>query len=405
MLIAFSFDYRKTCESENMKIPVIYNLRNLIARRLTTTLTVSGIGLVVFVFAAVLMLADGFKKTLISTGEPNNVIFVRRGANAELVSIVGRDQADIIETQPETATTPDGKPLVSRELVVLNNLPKRVDNQPSNVVVRGVSPESLLLRPRFKLTEGRLWRPGTSEIIAGKGVAEKFKGCGLDETVEMGMRTWKVVGIFEAGGSANESEIWGDVEQFMDAFRRPVYSSITMRMKNSADFDAMKPRIETDPRLTVDVKREIDFYEEQSSNLSLFIRILGLTVTIIFSFGAMTGAVITMYSAVANRATEIGTLRALGFKRRNILASFLLECILLSLFGGVLGLFFASFLQFVNISTTNWTSFSEVVFNFKLSFWTVLGSLIFAVLMGLFGGFAPAVRAARMKVVEALRAS
>lgn len=388
-----------------MKIPIIYNWRNLLARKLTTTLTVLGIGLVVFVFAAVLMLANGFRRTLVATGEPNNAIFLRKGANAELVSIVPRSQYNLIRALPEAALLEDGKAIVAPELVVINNLRKRSDNEPTNIVVRGVSPESIPLRPKFKLIAGRLWRPGTSEIIAGKGVAEKFKGCGIGESVNMGMRDWQVVGIFEAGGSAFESEIWGDVEQFMDAFRRPVFSSVTMRMKDPSQFDAMKARIESDPQFTLDVKREIAFYEEQSQYLGTFIQMLGLTVTIIFSFGAMTGAVITMYSAVANRATEIGTLRALGFKRRNVLASFLFECILLSLLGGLLGLAFASTLQFIKISTTNWSSFSEVVFGFNISPGIVLGSLIFAVVMGIVGGFAPAVRAARLQVVEALRAS
>lgn len=388
-----------------MKIPIIYNWRNLLARKLTTTLTVLGIGLVVFVFAAVLMLANGFKKTLVGTGDLNNAIFVRKGANAELVSIVPRSQYNIVRTQPEAAQMNDGKSLVAPELVVINNLRKRSNNEPTNIVVRGVSPESIPLRPRFKLIQGRLWRPGTSEIIAGKGVAEKFYGCGIGESVNMGKRDWEVVGIFEAGGTAFESEIWGDVEQFMDAFRRPVFSSVTMRMKDPSQFDAMKARIESDPQFTLDVKREIAFYEEQSQYLGSFIKILGLAVTILFSGGAIFGAVITMYSAVANRATEIGTLRALGFKRRNVLTSFLIECVLLSLIGGLLGLVFASTLQFVNISTTNWTSFSEVVFGFNISPGIVLGSLLFAVVMGIIGGFAPAVRAARMKVVEALRAS
>jgi ABC-type lipoprotein release transport system permease subunit len=388
-----------------MKIPIIYNWRNLITRRLTTFLTVLGIGLVVFVFAAVLMLANGFRRTMVSTGDDRNVIFLRKGANAEVSSGITREHANIIKTQPEAASTDDGEPLVAGELVVLNNLPKRVDNQPSNVVVRGVSPLSFKMRSKVRLIEGRMWQPGTSEIIAGVGVAERFKGCGLGETVKMGMRDWTVVGIFEADGTSFESELWGDVEQFMPAFRRPVFSSVILTMKDPTQFDALKSRLESDPRLAVVAKRERDYYEEQSRFLGLFIRILGLTVTIILSFGAVTGAVITMYSAVANRATEIGTLRALGFRRRNILASFLAECVLLSLLGGVLGIIFASFLQFVHLSTTNWTSFSEVVFGFKLSQNIIIASLIFAVLMGIIGGMAPAVRAARMRVVNALRAS
>lgn len=388
-----------------MKIPIMYNFKNLAARKLTTFLTVFGIGLVVFVFAAVLMLANGFRKTMVSSGDSSNVIFLRKGSTAELTSILSRDQANILKTQQEAALTEDGKPLVATELIVINNLPKRADDQPSNVVVRGVSGESMILRTKVRIIEGRLWKQGTSEVIAGQGIAEKFKGCGLGESVKMGNREWTVVGIFEAGGSSFESEIWGDVEQFMQAFRRPVFSSMTMQMRDPTLFDDMKTRIESDPRFTVDVKREIDFYEEQSQNLGLFIKILGITITVIFSFGAMAGAVITMYSAVANRASEIGTLRALGFKRRNILTSFLIECILISLIGGALGIFFASFLQFIDISTTNWSSFSEVVFGFKLSSWIVIGSLVFSIIMGIIGGFAPAVRAARMQVVDALRAA
>ncbi|MFQ6113441.1 MAG: ABC transporter permease [bacterium] len=388
-----------------MKIPITYNWRNLLTRRLTTILTVLGIGLVVFVFAAVLMLANGFRKTMVSTGDVHNVIFLRKGANAEISSGITREHANIIKTQPEAALTEDGKPLVAGELVVLNNLPKRADDQPSNVVVRGVSPLSFKMRSKVRLIEGRMWRPGTSEIIAGYGVAKRFKGCGLGESVKMGMREWKVVGLFEAAGTSFESELWGDVEQFMDAFRRPVFSSVILTMKDPSTFDELKTRLENDPRLAVVAKRERDHYEEQSRFLGLFIKILGLTVTIIFSFGAMTGAVITMYSAVANRATEIGTLRALGFRRRNILASFLAECVLLSLMGGILGIVLASFLQFVNLSTTNWASFSELVFGFKLSPGIIIASLGFAGVMGIIGGMAPAIRAARMKVVNAFRAS
>jgi ABC-type antimicrobial peptide transport system permease subunit len=214
-----------------------------------------------------------------------------------------------------------------------------------------------------------------------------------------------VVGIFEAGGANFESEIWGDVEQFMQAFRRPVFSSMTMKMNDPGQFQTMKERIETDPRVQVEAKREIEFYEEQSQGLRDFIEILGITITTIFGLGAVTGAVITMYSAVANRAKEIGTLRALGFKRRNILTSFLAECVVLSVAGGLLGLFFASFLEFVTISTTNWSSFSEVVFSFEIAPQIITSSLSFAVIMGMVGGLAPAARAARMQVVTALRSS
>jgi len=293
-----------------MKIPMYYNWRNMLDRRFTTMVTLLGIGLVVFVFAAVLMLANGLRTTLVSTGDADNAIFLRKGSTAEISSGIDRDQYNIIRTQGAVATRADGTPLVAGEVVVLNNLPKRGSGAQSNVTVRGVGKESLALRSRMKLVEGRMWQPGTSEVIAGRGVAERFKGCGLGETVRMGGREWKVVGVFEAGGSAFESELWGDVEQFMDAFNRPVFSSITIRMSDPSKFEEVKARLESEARLTVDMKRERDYYEAQSASLALFIKILGLTVTIIFSFGAMTGAMITMYSAVANRSTEIGTLRA-----------------------------------------------------------------------------------------------
>ncbi|MFQ5751482.1 MAG: ABC transporter permease, partial [bacterium] len=247
-----------------MKIPIIYNLRNLLARKLTTALTVLGIGLVVFVFTAVLMLANGFENTMVSTGDRNNVIFLRKGSDSEISSSVPREQANIIKTLQEATLGDDGKPLVTGEVVVINNLHKRANGRTSNVVVRGVSAESFKMRSKIHIIAGRMWQPGTSEIITGKGVAEKFHGCGLGEFVNMGMRDWKVVGVFEAGGSSFESEIWGDVEQFMPAFRRPVFSSITMRMKDPSQFEKMKSRIESDPRFTLEVKGEMDFYEEQS---------------------------------------------------------------------------------------------------------------------------------------------
>jgi ABC-type lipoprotein release transport system permease subunit len=388
-----------------MKIPIIYNWRSILVRPLTTVLTVFGIALVVFVFAAVLMLANGLKKTLVDTGDDNNAIVLRKGADSEISSIISRDQYNILRTQPEVAATADGIPLAAGELVVVNNIPKRADNEPSNVMVRGVSKESLLMRSRVRLIEGTMWRPGLSEIIAGSAVSKRFQGCGLGESVKMGGREWVVVGIFEADGTGFESELWGDVEQFMDAFDRPIFSSVTVRMNDPSQFEEMQMRLEGDPRLTVGVQREKEFYEKQSQSLGLFIRVLGLTITIIFSFAAMTGAVITMYSAVANRASEIGTLRALGFRRRSILSSFLIECVLISLLGGILGLALASLLQFVKISTTNFQSFSELAFGFTLSGGIVVNSLLFAVIMGIIGGMAPAVRAARMKVVSALRAA
>ena len=388
-----------------MGIPYSYSLRNLWTRRLTTVLTAAGMALVVFVFAATLMLAEGLRKTLVSTGSYDNAVVIRKSSNSEVQSAVDRLQASIIESQPEIALADDGKPLLAKELVVLINLPKRANNKPANVVIRGISSRSLLLRPQVKLSAGRMPRPGSAEVVAGKSIAQRFQGGGIGETVRFGMRNWTVVGTFDAGNTGFNSEIWGDSEQLMQAFRRPVFSSVIFKLRDPRELEAFRNRVESDPRLTVEVKREKQFYEEQSEVMAKFLRILGLTLTITFSLGAVIGAMITMYAAVAQRVTEIGTLRALGFQRGSILAAFVLESLFLGLIGGLIGLFLASFLQLVTVSTMNWQTFAELAFTFTLTAGIAWKSLAFALVMGLTGGFLPAVRAARMNIIDALRAS
>jgi ABC-type antimicrobial peptide transport system permease subunit len=250
-----------------------------------------------------------------------------------------------------------------------------------------------------------MFRPGSSEIIAGSGITKRFAGASIGETLRFGQREWTVVGVVDAGNSGFDSEIWGDADQLMQAFRRPVYSSLIVRLNDSNRFDAFKQDIESNQRLTLEAKREQTFYADQSKALSTFISILGLTLSIIFSIGAMIGAMITMYASVANRVAEIGTLRALGFKRRNILSAFLMEALLLSAVGGAVGLFFASFMQFISFSTVNFQSFAELAFGFTLNPAIVVKSIVFSLVMGFVGGFLPAVRAARMKIVDSLRAA
>ncbi len=388
-----------------MAIPFSYSFRNLWTRRLTTALTASGMALVVFVFAATLMLAEGLQKTLVQTGSADNVVVIRKGSGSEVQSGIEREKASIVETQPEIAAGRDGKPLVARELVVLISLIKRDSNEAANVVIRGIGGGSLSLRPQVRLVEGRMPLPGSSEIMAGESVARRFKGGGLGETVRFGMRDWTVVGVFDAGATAFSSEIWGDAEQLMQAFRRQVYSSILLRLRDRSAFDPLKARIDSDPRLLLEAKIETQYYLDQSEMMATFLRILGITLTIIFSLGAMIGAMITMYAAVAHRTGEIGTLRALGFGRRSILLAFLLEAMLLGLVGGVAGLFFASFMQLITISTMNWQTFSELAFSFTLNGRIVWQSLLFSLVMGFVGGVLPAFRAARMNIVEALRAT
>jgi putative ABC transport system permease protein len=386
-------------------VPLAYSVRNLWTRRLTTALTAGGMGLVVFVFAAVLMLDAGLRAALVSTGQHDNVVVTRRAAGAEVQSSIERNQAALIASQPEIAFGPDGERAVSKEAVVLIAQPKRDTGVATNITVRGIGREGLALRPQVHVVEGKMFRAGSTEIAVGRSIAERFAGTSLGDQLRFGGREWTVVGVFDAGGSGFDSEIWVDNEQMMQSFRRNTFSTVIARLTDPEDFDALKRRLESDPRLTVDVKRERRFYEEQSEVMSNFIRILGLTLSVIFSIGAMIGAMITMYAAVANRTPEIGTLRALGFRRRSILVSFLAESLGLALIGWVIGLAAASLMQLVHISTMNWQSFSELAFSFTLTPRIVVQTFVFSLAMGLAGGVLPALRAARLKIVDALRAA
>lgn len=387
-----------------MVIPFSYAVKNLGARRMTTGLTAAGMALVVFVFATVLMLQEGLRRTLVDTGSDDNVVVTRRSSGTEVQSAIDRAQAGVIESQPEIAYGEDGRARVSKETVVLITLQKRDSDKRSNVVIRGLGEQGASLRQQVHLTEGRMFRPGSAEIIAGRSIAERFRGARVGERLRFGTREWLVVGTFDANRSGFDSEIWGDAEQLMQAFRRPVFSSLILKLSDASRFDVLKRRLESDPRLTVEAKREAVFYAEQSEVLANFIGYLGVTLSVIFSIGATIGAMITMYASVASRTAEIGTLRALGFRRSGVLAVFLLEAIFLGLGGGVLGLFLASFMQFFTISTMNWQSFAELAFSFRLNGAIVLKALCFAVVMGLAGGFLPAVRASKLNIVDALRA-
>jgi putative ABC transport system permease protein len=389
-----------------MKIPFMYTWRSLWTRRLTTILTLGGISLVVFVFAAVLMLANGLERTLVDTGSDANAIVLRRSANSELVSQVDRDAANIIRALPDVGTGTDGKALVTGETFVIINLRKKETNDMGNVSVRGVSPAVLQLRPQVRLTSGRMLQFGTNEIVLGANIAKRFVGCEIGQRITFGDGQWQIVGLFDGSGTAFDSEIWGDVEQLMPAFGRPVFSSLTLRVAGDDAFASLKKRIEQDPRTQyLEVKRERQFYREQSQLMSDFIKVLGLIVTIIFSIGAVIGAIITMYAAVANRTVEIGTLRALGFRRRSVLGAFLVESIVLALIGGLGGVALASLMSFIKISTVNFGTFSELAFGFVMSPGIAGNSLFFALVMGIVGGFFPAVRASRLDIISALRSS
>lgn len=388
-----------------MPIPLTYVLRSSASRRLTTAITMFGIALVVFVFSAVLMMANGVQKTLRSTGSDDNIVVVRKAALSEIMSIIDREAAGIMANLPQVARYPDGRPMSSKEVVVIINLNKLGADGISNVTVRGVEEAAFELRPQVRMIQGRMFRWGAREVIAGAGITHRFAGAQIGEKVKFGGDLWTVVGIFDADGSGFESELWGDLNQIADAFKRSSLSTVTLRLKDPEDLETVLSAFKSDNRLQYfALKREKQFFEEQSEMMATFIRILGIFVTVIFSAGATIGAMITMYGAVANRTVEIGTLRALGFFRRSILLAFLLESLFLSLGGGLIGLGLASLLQFFTISTLNFGSFSELAFSFALSPSIIAASLGFALLMGLIGGFFPAVRAARLNIVQALRA-
>ncbi|MHB9040575.1 MAG: ABC transporter permease [Melioribacteraceae bacterium] len=387
-----------------MAVPFKYVLKSFKTRKLTTAITVTGIALVVFVFAAVLMMAYGVQKTLIATGSPDNVMVTRKSSNGEISSIIDGETRNVIKTLPFIAKTNNGKQIISEEPVVVINLEIKTGGM-SNVTVRGVSQDVLLLRPQIKIKEGRMFNPSLRELIVGEAISKKFLGAQIGSKVKFAGDNWDIVGIMESNGSGFDSELWGDSNQLLNAFNRgSAVSTVTFKLANIDDFEKCKLAFESDKRLVqFEPKIEQQFFEEQSEFLAMFIRVLGIFITVIFSIGAIIGAMITMYSAVANRTVEIGTMRSLGFSRRSILVAFLTESLFISLIGAVVGLFFASFLQFFTVSTLNFSSFAELSFSFALSVSIVISSFIFSLVMGFVGGFLPSVSAARLNIVNALR--
>src|SRR5882672_8616184 len=380
-----------------------YNLRSMIVRKGTAAMTAGGIAMVVAVFVMTLAIAQGFRATLVASGSPGNAIVLRKSATAETVSAVLRSDVPIIESLPQIARGPDGRPLSSPELVTVIALPRQTDNQPANVPARGVGPRAYEVRDTLKLIEGRRFTPGTRELNVGRLAVGRFKGLTIGSDVKFGGAIWKVVGVFTADDASFESEIWGDVDLMMPAFQRNGYQSLTVKLADPSMFDSFKATVEDDPRLYLQPHRELDYYAEQSQAMTTVIRVFGTFVTLILSIGAVFGAMNTMYAAVAYRTREIGTLRALGFSRVRIVAAFLAESVALALVGGVLGCLLALPVHGLSTGTTNFTSFSEVAFKFRITP-TLLGlGVVFAALMGAVGGLLPAIRAARIPVARALR--
>ncbi len=388
-------------------IPISYNVRSLFVRKATTIATALGIGLVVFVLSASLMLGAGIQKTLVSGGRPDYALVLRKGSDTELASSIEVRTVSLVLAAAGVKKTNEGAPVGAGELVVVITMAKRgTEGQVSNVQVRGISDNVLTLRPNVKIVEGRAPTPGTDEVMVGRGIAGRFEGVELGKSFELKKnRPVKVVGIFDAGGSSFESEIWADIDTVRSSFgREGLVSSVTVRLDSSSRYEAFKAIMETDKQLGLEAFREKDYYEKQSQGTSIFVWALGIVITIFFSIGAMIGATITMNAAVAQRQREIGTLRALGFSRTSILFSFLLEAVVLASIGGICGLFSAFLLSFAEVSMMNFATFQEVTFGFDPNPLLLAIAFVFGAAMGILGGFFPALRAARVSPVDAMRA-
>ena len=387
-----------------MAIPISYNIRNVFQRPVSTLTTALGVGLTVAIFIGALALASGFQAALIKSGSSDNAMALRKGADSEISSGVTRDQANILRALPVVALGKDGRPLVSADLVVVTNKPRLGQPGSSNITVRGIDPGSLALRPQIKIAEGRMFAPGTDEVIVGQRIAKRFANCGIGERIRFQQREFTVVGHFTGDGASFESEIWGDNAVLMPALQRDnVFQSVTFRLKDPKAFDALEKQLEADPRLGIQLRRESEFYSSQSELLGSIIRFMGVFITAIMAVGAVFGAMNTMYAAVGSRTREIATLLVLGFTPVSVMLSFMIESVILALFGGLIGCLLALPINGIVTSTTNFSSFSELAFAFRVTPQALIAGLVFAGLMGLVGGFLPSLRAARQPLAKSLR--
>jgi putative ABC transport system permease protein len=386
-------------------VPLRYNVRSLFVRKTTTLATAFGVALVVFVFASALMLGAGIKKTLATAGRSDAAIVLRKGADAELASSVETRFASLVLAAPGVKRDTDGKPLAAGEIVVVITLDKEgAEGMVSNIQVRGVTDNAMRLRPDVRIVEGRPAQPGTDEVIVGKGLVGRFGGVKLGQSFELrNKRPAKVVGVFDSGGSSLESEVWADVDFVRSSFgREGGVSSVTAVLESSTKYDAFSAYVENDKQLGLEAMRESE-YEKMSEGTSVFVTALGVLIAVFFSLGAMIGAMITMYAAVAQRTREIGTLQALGFSRFAVLTSFLAESVILAGVGGSVGVLAALLMSQVKFSMMNFATWQEVSFSFSPEPGILLTALIGGGTMGILGGLLPAVRAARISPLAAMR--
>ncbi len=387
-----------------MAIPFVYNFRSVTARWTSSIVAVLGIAGTVGVFVAMLSLARGFRATLVASGSDDNAIVLRAGATSEMMSGIKLEDIKILQDAPGVARASDA-PLVTSEVVVVAPFPLRATGTDANAQIRGVSANVLTIRRNVKIVQGRMFQPGLAELIVGKNASSSYSGLTLGNTVNFGGGHWQVVGIFDAGGSAFDSEVWCDARVLDDVYKRPsnIFQSATVHLSSPGAFEQFKDAVTSDRRLNFDVTREIDYYAKQSTRMTQLITILGGLVAFVMAIGAVFGALNTMYSAVAERGREIATMRALGFGGGAVVFSFLVEALLISFVGGAIGCVAVLPLNGLTTGTMNWQTFSQLAFAFRITPALLLAGIVFALLMGLLGGLPPAMRAAWRPVAVALR--
>jgi putative ABC transport system permease protein len=387
-----------------MALPLSYNVRNVRTRWQVSLLAVIGIGLVVTVFVALMAMRTGFRLALRATGVPENAVVVQRGSASELTSWVPLDHRNKVVVDPRVAVGPDGRPLASPEIVVVGNMPRRGDGTPTNVTIRGVTPKAFDVRGGIEIAEGRSFTPGLYEVIVGRRIAERIRGLDLGASIPIQRHDWKIVGVFSSRGGAFESEIWGDLDTMAGPLRRSGGSnSLVVRLQDPRTLEAFDQWIRDDPEMQLQAVEERKYYEDQSGGLSNTLLFLVSFVSVTMGVGAVFGAMNTMYAIVAARTREIGTLRALGFSRRSILFSFVVESVILALVGGFFGCLLAFPINGLSTASGQTPSFSEVAFAFQITPDILLRGLVFATTMGLVGGLLPSLRGARLPITSALR--
>jgi ABC-type lipoprotein release transport system permease subunit len=383
-------------------IPLKYNIGNLTARRVSTVMTILGIGIVIAVMISMMALKNGVHSAIVSSGSKDNLMVMREGAEAELSSSVSKDAFRIIRSMPGIAKDAGGAPMISPELVIIFKIPKKDDPKGSNVLVRGVTAEAFAMRPYVKIIDGRMFRPGVNEVIVARRIRDRFVNTAIGDRFKFGSQSYNVVGVFDAQGTAFDSEMWCDVNFLGQARKRDAYSSVIVRPVDHNAFSSIKTEIENDNRLKLAVKSEYQYYDDQTSGLAGIVVLVGI-VTFFMTIGAILGTMNTMFSAIASRGRELATMRALGFKRRTILLSVVIESAFISLLGGIAGLLLALPVNAISTGTTNFQTFSEVAFNFRVDGHVALNGILIALIAGVIGGMLPALRAARTPITTALR--